>query len=135
MCKKHSLFLLPKMKKKSIKTIKAKCDKLWSEIIRSKGYCEICGTTVNLNAHHIISRHNKVLRWDLQNGICLCVSCHKFSTHSVHNDPLGFMEWFRKNYHKDYWYLRRRKNKNAFYTISDYEEIYQNLLKVKDEIR
>ena len=123
------------MKKKSIKTIKAKCDKLWSEIIRSKGYCEICGTTVNLNAHHIISRHNKVLRWDLQNGICLCVSCHKFSTHSVHNDPLGFMEFFKKKNPEDYKYLKNKKNQIAHYTISDYEEIYQKLLEVKDEIR
>ena len=123
------------MKKKSIKTIKAKLDKLWSEIIRSKGYCEICGTTANLNAHHIISRHNKILRWDLQNGICLCVSCHKFSTHSVHNDPLGFMEFFKKKNPEDYKYLKNKKNQIAHYTISDYEEIYQKLLEVKDEIQ
>lgn len=123
------------MKKKSIKTIKAKLDKLWSEIIRSKGYCEICGTTANLNAHHIISRHNKILRWDLQNGICLCVSCHKFSTHSVHNDPLGFMEFFKKKNPEDYKYLKNKKNQIAHYTISDYEEIYQNLLEVRDEIQ
>ena len=123
------------MKTKTKKTWKNQLDKLWSEIIRSKGYCEICGTTVNLNAHHIISRHNKVLRWDLQNGICLCVSCHKFSTHSVHNDPLGFMEWFKKKNPEDYEYLKNKKNKIANYTISDYEEIYQNLLKARDEIR
>jgi len=31
--------------KNSKKTIKIKCDALWSEIVRSKGYCKVCGRT------------------------------------------------------------------------------------------
>ena len=123
------------MMKKTKKTWKRQLDKLWSEIIRSKGYCEICGTTVNLNAHHIVGRINNALRWDLRNGICICVSCHKFSTHSAHNDSIGFMKWFRKNHYKDYLYLCKKRNEIVHYTISDYEEIYQKLLKAKDEIQ
>jgi hypothetical protein len=49
----------------------------WRKKILSKGKCERCGRTENLEAHHII-------RWadypkgriDINNGMCLCRECH-----------------------------------------------------------
>jgi len=51
--------------------------RVWRKQVLSKGQCELCGTTVNLEAHHKI----KWADWpqgriDLQNGQCLCHSCH-----------------------------------------------------------
>lgn len=47
---------------------------------RDQYSCQICGdkTGHNLNAHHIESYNsNKNLRWNIDNGITLCVGCHK----------------------------------------------------------
>lgn len=137
MYKKHSLFLLPKMKKKSIKTIKKNCDKLWSQIIKSKnnGCCERCGAPYANQPHHVVGRKTTVLRWDLRNGCLLCTNCHLLQSYSAHNDPIGFIKWFRKNHYKDYLYLCKKRKEIVHYTISDCEEIYQKLLEVKDEIQ
>ena len=106
------------------KSLKAKCDKLWSEIIRSIGYCEMCGSNQNLQAHHIMGRINYSLRWDLRNGICLDASCHTFSRNSAHNSPLEFAEWFKANRPEDYEYLLSKKN---LLVKPDYEQILNYL--------
>lgn len=49
----------------------------WTAAVLSKGRCELCGSTENLEAHHIV-------RWadyprgriDVNNGMCLCHECH-----------------------------------------------------------
>lgn len=63
------------MKKSEIK----KLDTLWSLKIkqRSNYICECCHRKDKaLNSAHIIGRANRTLRWDLENGLCLCVACH-----------------------------------------------------------
>jgi len=77
--------------------LKTTADKLWSKIVRQGGVCAICGSQKHLNAHHIISRRFTPLRWDLKNGVCLCVRCHKFSIRAVHNNPLTIIDWFKDN--------------------------------------
>lgn len=49
----------------------------WKKKILSKGKCEKCGATNNLEAHHIIkwSDYPKG-RIDINNGMCLCHKCH-----------------------------------------------------------
>ncbi len=61
--------------------------------VRDNYTCQLCGsrsgqgTTVKLQAHHLLDFCNyKDLRLDIDNGITLCVSCHR-----------GF---HRKNYDK-----------------------------------
>lgn len=117
------------MRNATKKSLKAKCDKLWSEIIRSKGFCEVCGSNQNLNAHHVVGRINYSLRWDLRNGICLDAGCHTFSRSSAHNNPILFMEWFKKNRPDDYEYLLSKKN---LLVKPDYEQILNNLMEVKN---
>lgn len=54
----------------------------------------IAGKTTYLNSHHIYSRSKRSTRWDVSNGICLCVGHHTFSsTFSAHKTPLEFMDW------------------------------------------
>lgn len=56
---------------------KGKCDVLFSKIIRSKGYCEGCGSTQNLQTAHIVSRRYSATRCDLANAYCACATCHR----------------------------------------------------------
>lgn len=76
-------------KKPSPKTLKNRADKLWSLIIRSEGSCRRCGRQpgeITLQAAHIISRRYTATRWDLRNGLPLCMGDH----HWAHNYPLEF---------------------------------------------
>lgn len=49
----------------------------WKKAVLAKGKCELCGSTENLEAHHIIywSEYPDG-RIDLNNGMCLCHACH-----------------------------------------------------------
>lgn len=49
----------------------------WVKKVVAKGKCESCGSTENLEAHHIIkwSDYPKG-RIDVNNGMCLCHKCH-----------------------------------------------------------
>ena len=91
-------------------------DKQWSLLVKYRaGYkCEVCGKNQNqvrLNSHHIIGRRNKRTRWNLRNGVCLCVQHHKFGIQSAHEDGPWFDKWLQKHRKKDYDYLNRIKNR------------------------
>lgn len=66
------------MKTPSKKTLKKKCDVLWSEIVKIRaGYkCELCGKKENLQSHHVFGRRANSTRFDTNNGVCLCWRCH-----------------------------------------------------------
>lgn len=72
---------------------KAKCDKLFSRMIRFHGVCDRCDTMCppecqpqegshrthcKLTCAHVITRHRSNTRTDLKNAFSLCASCHKF---------------------------------------------------------
>lgn len=78
------------MNKKQIKKL---LDKAWSLKIRSTGKCAKCGKTSYLNAHHIYGRRMLSVRWDLDNGICLCSGCHTLCADSAHQDPMDFYDF------------------------------------------
>jgi hypothetical protein len=73
------------MAKKKWAVSESHLDKLWRAAVKSKGFCAKCGCTYGLQAHHIVKRRFKVLRWDVKNGIPLCPACHEW----VHNTPRG----------------------------------------------
>jgi len=88
----------------------------WSKRIKERaGYrCEYCGSTSNLNSHHIVRRTIHNVRWYYPNGICLCANHHMFSNEfSAHGLPLEFSEWVRKK-RGEAWYddlcVQRREN-------------------------
>ncbi len=112
----------------------ANLDADWAKLIklRSGGKCEYCGKDSGLNAHHIFSRSNYSTRWDVNNGISLCVSHHTFSSgFSAHKTPAEFVEWI-KEYRGADWYDMLRKKAKEIYK-PDYEEVAQYLLKAKNE--
>jgi hypothetical protein len=110
------------MTKKQIK----KLDDTWSAKIKLKGYCEHCKKTIKLNAHHVFSRSNRSTRWDLENGICLCVGCHVFSSQfSAHKTPMEFAEWI-KEYRGEEWYSYLLKRKNEAFE-GFYDDILDDL--------
>jgi len=64
---------------------------VWKDAVRRAGKCELCGSTSELEAHHIVSLQEIVLThkitseqkarrclilWDKNNGACLCKKCH-----------------------------------------------------------
>lgn len=82
--------MAPRIKKPNRKKLILEADKLWATIVKSRdGKCIYCGSTRNLNAHHIFTkaRHGN-LRWELNNGITLCSGCHTFG---VHINPAPYM--------------------------------------------
>lgn len=104
--KKRESKKTPKGKaKKSISNVSSKkgldkkLDDAWSLAIKIKaGFkCEYCGKTTTLNSHHITTRGKKSVRWSLNNGICLCVAHHTFSSEfSAHKTSLLFIPWLIK---------------------------------------
>ncbi len=99
---------------KAKKGIDKKLDDAWSLLVKLRAgmKCEYCHKTSPLNSHHIYSRSKKSTRWDVRNGICLCVGHHVFSSSfSAHKTPLEFTEWL-VNYkgHNEITTLKLRAN-------------------------
>ena len=65
------------MKKPKRTTLNNQLDKLFSEIIRSRGKCERCNRVDDtLQTSHVFSRSHLSVRWDFDNAFCFCASCH-----------------------------------------------------------
>ena len=71
------------------KTLKKACDKLFSELVRSRGACERCGKTTSLQTSHIISRTYMGTRFDPDNANALCGGCHLW----WHHEPIEAARW------------------------------------------
>jgi len=113
----------------SVKYWKAKADREWSRAVAKRaGYkCEWCGQSDGkLEAHHIISRRYIATRYDLDNGIYLCFTCHM----KAHQNPQEFREFVEKKYGKKR--LRELKGKAKQKGKIDYEEVYKKLKEVND---
>lgn len=67
-------------------------DKMWSAKVRARdGACLKCGSISCLNAHHVFGRRHTSTRWDVDNGVTLCMPCHIFW---AHRDVGSFAAWF-----------------------------------------
>ena len=109
------------MRKPSKTTLRNKLDKIVSEIVRAKGKCQNCGGTNSLQAAHIFSRTYNNTRWDLDNVLCLCASCHFY----FHKNPLEFSHWVGED---KYQLLKEARNQITKYTTDDLQIKY-NVLK------
>ena len=68
---------------KELKRLEREADKLWSEYIKKRDKrCIICGRA-DIQAHHIFGRWKKSTRWDIYNGVSLCVHHHRFCVHGL----------------------------------------------------
>ena len=112
------------------KNIKRKLDSMWSLLVKrnANNKCEVCGSIGVLNSHHIIGRANLNLRWDLRNGVCLCVRHHKWGNQSAHENPIFFFNWLEKKRPQDLEYLKQNQNKIKKWTDQELLELYDDLL-------
>lgn len=107
-----------------------KLDEVWSQLVKIKAgnKCEVCGSTQNLNSHHLYSRAKKSVRWNLDNGICLCVGHHIGNSFSAHKTPLAFQNWLI-NYKGEYFIrdLEIRANIASKWSMSEKELLLKTL--------
>ncbi len=113
-------------------------DKLWAEIIKQRAgnrcehrtYAVRCKKITYLNTHHIFSRSNLSVRWDLDNGVCLCSGHHTLNNCSAHKAPAEFIEWIKEMWGIE-WYenLRKKANQIKKWTIPELEELLEKFKK------
>ena len=104
------------MKKPSKSYLRRKLDKICPNIVRKRGRCEKCLSKNNLQCCHIFSRTYNNTRWDLENLLCLCASCHFY----FHKNPILFGEWVREYLGEDrYELLKEAHREIAKFTIED----------------
>jgi len=74
-------------RKRTSKSVKKACDKLWSQCVRLRDpHCCKCGK-MTTEAHHIFGRRALATRWELDNGLGLCPYCHKFDKFGFEQSP------------------------------------------------
>ena len=112
-------------------------DRLWSKAVAAdwNHCCAVCGARSGImNAHHLIPRQHYKSRYDLQNGICLCVHDHQFNPNwSPHQNAAGWLGWLRDHHQKLHaWYVRQMdsgeyqkfdEKLNAAYFISQIQRL------------
>lgn len=78
-----------------VKKLEKELDKAWSEAVRKRDVsCRKCNGMGALSAHHAFGRRHESTRWDLDNGVLLCLHHHLWW---AHRDPGGFAVWFRSH--------------------------------------
>lgn len=104
-------------------------DNLWRFAVykRAGDACEYCGSTGRLNAHHIFSRSGFSTRWDIENGVCLCVSHHMFGNISFHKSPAEMIEWIKEKRGVE-WYDELLRRYKTPMNPDDAKEKYREIL-------
>ena len=109
------------------KRLRNKADKLWYEKCK-KGKCEVCGNTATQVHHYFYKSSYGHMRYDEDNGVSLCTSCH-FLLH--HQDPhriedkiiaVRGQKWLDKLKKKAY-----AKPKAGYQTIGYYKGVIEEL--------
>lgn len=109
---------------KKKKNIDKDLDGAWSLLVKlvAGNKCEYCGKESPLNSHHVYSRAKRSTRWFIDNGVCLCVGHHTFSsTFSAHLTPTEFTEWIIEKRGKE-WYDNLRLMAHKTMKIDQYEK-------------
>lgn len=118
---------------KRFKGAKAKADKLFSEIIRSQGYCEANGVekpcSNQLQTAHICSRRYSSTRTDLRNAFCLCFNHHRYFT----DQPRQFSYFITNSWAQPYY--DTIYNKSITPTKVDWNERVEFLTDIRRAIK
>jgi len=92
-------------------------DKLYSRIIRKeRPICEVCHKKRSKEVHHFYSRNHENTRFDDENIISCCFSCHRL----FHSNP---------NFDRKQWMLRKIGQKNTMHCC--YDQICINIETIK----
>jgi hypothetical protein len=119
----------PKKKKRKRndpkKTIRNACDRLWAMLVKKRWghHCAICGKSETLNAHHLIGKTNYACRYEVMNGIVLCVWHHVFGgTPSAHQQPANFLEWVRENRPEQWDWIEAHRRESSKATMDYFRQ-------------
>ncbi len=110
----------------------------WSRLVKKRaGYrCEIndenCSDQRKIQSHHIVSKQNRRLRYDLRNGVCLCRMHHTLGNQSAHKSPTWFYSWMIDNREEDWDYLLTVENEIKKW---DLDEMIKLLEKYEKELK
>ena len=104
-----------------------KADEVWGELVHTLyNHClinEDCAG--NLEAHHLISRANKMTRHKIENAVLLCSKHHKFCNKlSAHGAPLAFSEFLQEKHLHIWEWCSEHKYETG---KPDYQAAYQEL--------
>jgi len=109
-----------------ISRLKKKCDKLYQEIGRKENkYCLVCCGKYSCLHHYFPKSISSNLRYDLENGIPICVKCH-YKIHKV-NDPRinrNILKFKGDEWHKRLTKKARIKVKSS---LTYYKKVEENL--------
>ena len=120
------------MKKPTVSKVKRKTpakkrrdrlDRLWADDVKliAGSKCEYCSKTTTLNSHHIFGRSNFRLRWDVDNGMCLCAYHHMLGNVSAHKSPLLFAEFMIKERGQE-WYASLLKKASPEFKLGSVDK-------------
>lgn len=116
------------MRKVSIKTLRNKADKLFSQCCfkRYGDRCEVCGK-MGHGVHHFVPKSiSAYLRYNIDNGVILCTYCHIIRIHSQ-GDPRIFEDIIKKRGQKWYKELKQLKvvgeKKKSFVSVKYYKQV------------
>ena len=98
----------PKTRKKQKE--EKELDQIWTKNVKARdnNMCQVCMKKVeghNCQAHHILPKRIKGMRWDVNNGITLCYNHHKVGNFSAHMNAIWFTFWFKTNHNKQFRYI------------------------------
>lgn len=107
-------------KKTSKQKLRSQADKLWY-LKCLDPQCEVCGCA-SIQVHHFFPKHlYPELRYDLENGVNLCISCH-FKHHHL-GDPKIHQTIIKNRGNK--WYdnllAKSKIRKSSFQTVAYYQ--------------
>lgn len=111
---------------------------LWSKCVKliAKYRCERCnkkGTDKTLDSHHIYTKGScSNLKYNLNNGVCLCKGYHRFKVH-ITNDPELIPLLIKKRGEDWFEELKRIKNSPTIHRSINDLRIINKALKAKLE--
>lgn len=112
---------------------KGKADKLFSEVIRSVGYCEASGfnqinCSQQLQCMHIVSRKYNATRCDTRNAFSGCAAHHRFYT----DHPREFSRFITQTWAQKYYDTVYQNSRDASLGKSvDWQERIDFLKRIK----
>jgi hypothetical protein len=116
-----------------VKRLEKRCDELWAEAVKKRDHhrCRFCGKgkpEVVVQAHHIIKRGRKSLRWDTGNGIALCSGHHGYWAHLPGNETI-YTAWLEGEIgRKQLDFLNSEANRIQIVTYAWLQDVEQKLM-------
>lgn len=116
------------------KGVKGKADKLFSEVIRSVGYCEAQGwddikCSPQLQCMHIVSRKYNATRCDTRNAFSGCAAHHRYFT----DHPRQFSRFITTTWAQQYYDQVWQNSRNSTLgKLVDWEERIAFLTDIKE---